>query len=91
MDGLHVPSGKPPELASQLISHIDLISRPIRCYVGSQEVLALFFFCRMIHRCLCELNVLLYTGVLNIDNVAPSGELHDNMATGFKFNKCDRT
>ena len=38
--------------------------------------------------CSVSPKVLVYTGVLNFNNVAPSEELHD-MDTGFKINKCN--
>ena len=36
--------------------------------------------------CFASPQVLMYSGVLNFDNIAPSGEVYD-MGTGFNINK----
>ena len=67
---------------------MELVSRHIRCYLGTQEVLVHFFFFQMIRMCSYSASpqVLVNTGVLNLDNVGPRGELQD-MTTGFIFSK----
>ena len=44
MNGHDVSCGKPPDIASQFFSHMELVPRPIRCYLGTHEVLAPFFW-----------------------------------------------
>ena len=87
IDGPVVLWGMSTGLASQLISRMKLLSRPICCYLGTHKLLVPFFVYRMIYRFLwyCFISDSCVYWVLNFDNVAPSGKLHDKV-TGFHFN-----